>query len=65
MEIRSRANQSLKKNLSKTKKKYGIRVKLRKRTSKKKIKFLCKRGNLMRELQTTDVKQYEAQIYFI
>ena len=45
-EIRSRTNQSLKKNLSNTKKKYGITVKLRKRTSKKKIKFLCKRGNL-------------------
>ena len=36
----------VKHNLSNTKKKYGITVKLRKRTSKKKIKFLCKRGNL-------------------
>ena len=39
--IRSRTKQSLKHNLSNTKKKYGITVKLRKRTSKKK-KFLCK-----------------------
>ena len=45
-EIRSRTKQSLKHNLSNTKKKYGIIVKLRKRTPKKKIKFLCKRGNL-------------------
>ena len=44
-EIRSRANQSLKKSLSNTKKKYGIRVKLRKGTSKEKIKFLCMRLN--------------------
>ena len=44
--IRSRTNQSLKKNLSNTKKKYGITVKLRKRTYKKKIKCLCNRGNL-------------------
>ena len=45
-EIRSRTKQSFKHNLSNTKKKYGITVRLRKRTSKKRIKFLCKRGNL-------------------